>query len=216
MTSQDALIRYFVETSGVTSPKLIAEMLGVPSETARKWMQRYRKVRSDSTGQIRPVVDIDRSNPTKPVKSDRSDQPALARAQAISKNNKTPPLSPPPKTWAQELNPAQFEKVTWSDDGLVQIVDEVERADWLAKFETQENLDLALMQISQYVQPNSRKPLLTQVRAQLARQVRERNDKDARYQKAAQQNGKKTGKNGYVYSNPLVDNPRNDVTSYAD
>lgn len=76
MTSQDALIAYFVETSGITSPTQAAELLGVPAETARKWMRRYRTMRADPTGQISPVGDIDRSNPPKPVKSDRSNQTA--------------------------------------------------------------------------------------------------------------------------------------------
>ena len=52
MTSQDALIKYFVETSGITSPKAISEMLSVPYETARSWMKRYRTMRPNPAGEV--------------------------------------------------------------------------------------------------------------------------------------------------------------------
>jgi len=86
MTSQDALIKYFVETSGVTSPKLISEMLSIPYETARSWMRRYRMVVCNSTGEIKLPVESHRLNPTKSVELHRS----ASRAHKLSVENNTP------------------------------------------------------------------------------------------------------------------------------
>jgi hypothetical protein len=62
-----------------------------------------------------------------------------------------------------------------------------EFAHWLLKFDGDaERLELALMQAAAFIQPNSRRPLLTQVRQQLARAVAEKSDKDRRYATAAQ------------------------------
>jgi hypothetical protein len=48
-------------------------------------------------------------------------------------------------------------------------------------------LDLALVEAAAYVQANSSRPLLVQVRAQLARRARDKRERDARYAAAARE-----------------------------
>jgi biotin operon repressor len=61
-----------------------------------------------------------------------------------------------------------------------------ERADWLKRFDgDDERLDLALAQAANFIQPNARKSLLVQVRAQLSRAVADKRDRDMRYAAAA-------------------------------
>jgi hypothetical protein len=68
----------------------------------------------------------------------------------------------------------------------IQLCDDL-RAYWLRLFDGDgESLDLALMQASGYIQPNSAtRSLETQVSSQLAKIVRERKDRDRRYNAAA-------------------------------
>lgn len=67
-----------------------------------------------------------------------------------------------------------------TDDGI--LLDAQERADWLMRFGGDAGrLDLALTQAAAYVQENSRRPVLVQVRAQLARHLADKKDRDDRY-----------------------------------
>jgi len=61
-----------------------------------------------------------------------------------------------------------------------------ERARWVKKFGDDERLDLALTQAAAFIQPNSNRSLLVQVRAQLARAAGDKIDRDQRYAKAAE------------------------------
>lgn len=62
-----------------------------------------------------------------------------------------------------------------------------ERADWLTRFDGDaERLDLALIQAAAFVQPNSSRPLIVQVRAQLARTAGDRRDRNRRVQNAGE------------------------------
>jgi uncharacterized protein YdaU (DUF1376 family) len=62
-------------------------------------------------------------------------------------------------------------------------------AHWLKEFGGDvARLHLAMTQASAYVQPNSRRPLEAQINAQLARQLADKRDRDARYAKAANTN----------------------------
>jgi hypothetical protein len=62
---------------------------------------------------------------------------------------------------------------------------------WLDKFGDAELLDLAVIQAAGYVQVNSSKPLEAQVSSQLAKAMRDKLDKDARYAKAVKANAAK-------------------------
>ena len=102
--------------------------------------------------------------------------------QEVSYKLVNPPLSPLP-----EAHGAAFE------NGRVVLFNGT-RAFWLEKFGGDaERLDLALMEVAGYIQPNSIRPLEAQVGAQLARRVAEKRDRDDRYAKAAKSNGKGGG-----------------------
>jgi hypothetical protein len=62
---------------------------------------------------------------------------------------------------------------------------------WLDKFGDEGLLDLAVIQAAGYVQVNSSKPLEAQVSSQLAKAMRDKLDKDARYAKAVKANAAK-------------------------
>lgn len=96
---------------------------------------------------------------------------------------------------AAALTGTAVEKVIWTDDHRILITCVAERSDWLVKFGSAERLDQALLQAAGYVQPNNRaKPLLAQVRAQLAQQLARRMDQDARYQSSKTKQGEDPGK----------------------
>lgn len=94
---------------------------------------------------------------------------------------KNPPFIPQADCFGR---PAEMEKDVHFD-GSNLILTKAERADWLEKFGDDQRLDLALVQAVAFVQPNSRRPLLVQVRAQLARAAVDKIDRDQRYAKAA-------------------------------
>jgi hypothetical protein len=59
---------------------------------------------------------------------------------------------------------------------------------WLEKFGTEDSLDLALIEISPLLQPNTQRPLQAQVEGRLAKIISERRDRDERYAKAVKAN----------------------------
>ncbi len=85
--------------------------------------------------------------------------------------------------WAKAIAPLvlpEHETVTFENDRLV--LHNGTRAEWLKRFDGDETrLDLALVTAANYVQPSGNKSLEVQVAAQLARQVSDKLDKDARY-----------------------------------
>lgn len=56
---------------------------------------------------------------------------------------------------------------------------------WIARLGSAERLELALIQVAQYVQPNSRRSLEVQVSSQLAKLAGDKRDRDERYAKAS-------------------------------
>lgn len=72
-----------------------------------------------------------------------------------------------------------------SFDGHTITLTNGERARWLAKFGDDDRLDLALTQAAAFIQPNSNRSLIVQVRAQLARAAGDKIDRDQRYAAAA-------------------------------
>jgi hypothetical protein len=70
--------------------------------------------------------------------------------------------------WQGVLNPADAHSVSFKNGKLALL--NGERSRWLGEFGGDERrLDLALIQIAPYLQPNTRRPLLAQVESQLAR-----------------------------------------------
>jgi hypothetical protein len=82
--------------------------------------------------------------------------------------------------------PSDGERVTF-ENGRLELKNGL-RQFWLEKFGDADLLDLAVIQAAGYVQVNSSKPLEAQVSAQLAKTVRDKLDKDARYAKAVKAN----------------------------
>jgi hypothetical protein len=101
---------------------------------------------------------------------------------SIRPKEKIPLLSPKANFWQGALNPSHD---VLFEDGKLTLVNGM-RVTWLEEFGgSEKDLSLALMQAAQYVQPNSGRPLDVQVSGQLARIVREKRDKDARYAAAS-------------------------------
>lgn len=95
---------------------------------------------------------------------------------------KNPPLPPKANFWQNALNPSHD---VLFEDGRLTLMNGM-RVTWLEEFGgSEKDLNLALLQATPYVQPNSGRPLDVQVSGQLARIVREKRDKDARYAAAA-------------------------------
>lgn len=88
-------------------------------------------------------------------------------------------------TQAMRVEPEPEHRTVTCENGKL-ILHNGYRAEWLGRFDGDANrLDLALLQAMNFVQPNSGKPLEAQVSAQLARQVAEKCDRDARYAAAS-------------------------------
>lgn len=77
------------------------------------------------------------------------------------------------------------ESRVWIKDGQIKLCDQLNQF-WLKEFlGDQDSLNLGLLQIAAYVQPNSVHGLEKQVSSQLARICRDRREKDQRYKNAA-------------------------------
>lgn len=92
--------------------------------------------------------------------------------------------------WQQHLAPPVEHSAVEMINGLVKLVNGT-RQEWVKMFQgDEENLDLALIEISGKIQSNSNRTLEQQVMSQLAAMVRDRKDRDARYQKGVERNAK--------------------------
>ena len=94
--------------------------------------------------------------------------------------------------WAKAMTPEppdEHKTVSMTEDGRI-VLHNGTHAKWLAKFGTEERLELALMQAAGWVQPHSSRPLQAQVESQLARAASDKLDRDVRYQVAAKSKAK--------------------------
>lgn len=123
------------------------------------------------------------------------------KQKAQGNDNETFPETPPEQSRAETETeektpspvlrdflgrPLEGPEADVSFDGQTITLVNGERADWLKRFDDDdERLDLALAQAANFIQPNSRKSLLVQVRAQLSRAAAEKRDRDMRYAAAA-------------------------------
>lgn len=83
--------------------------------------------------------------------------------------------------WKKALNPEPTDDYHVNPEGTVVLVNGV-RSRWLLEFgDDPKRLDLALKQISPYIQQNSGRSLQLQVESQLSRIAAERHDRDRRY-----------------------------------
>lgn len=91
--------------------------------------------------------------------------------------------------WQEALNPdaAAHDSVVFQN-GKLKLLNGTKQ-EWLKQFGDDEiGLDLALMEIAPFIQPNSNRSLQVQVVSKLARAVRDKRDKDSRYAQAAKAN----------------------------
>jgi uncharacterized protein YdaU (DUF1376 family) len=90
-------------------------------------------------------------------------------------------------SWTEVLNPrgAGSGAVEIDPGGGLRLLNGT-REKWVEAFGSADRLDLALTAAAPFVQPNSNRPLLVQVEAQLARQLSEKRDRDERYRAAAE------------------------------
>lgn len=198
INSTAKLVGLVMRTTRIFDSRKLAEITGLSIRVVQKSKNDYVAA-IDEAGEL-GFAELseqgERSEPefasgTNPANQDSfSDQPRVhAPAQMESPSEivtpeigKIPPFAPKPDFWGR---PPEGEKDAFFD-GSDLILTEAERADWLPKFGDAERLDLALTQAAAFVQVNSRRPLLVQVRAQLARAAGDKIDRDQRYAKAAQ------------------------------
>jgi len=85
--------------------------------------------------------------------------------------------------WGEALNPTAHlpEGVRLTPSGTIVLTNGT-RAKWVETFGSDERLELALIAAAPYIEPNSTRPLLVRVEAQLARQAADLKDRDRRYQ----------------------------------
>lgn len=117
--------------------------------------------------------------PVVPSASSASEPRLTARADDMPKHVK------PVKDWGQAIAGLRDDPIRLDGERIV--LSAATRATWLERFDgNAECLDLALIEARGCVQPNARAhPLAVQVEKQLARIVRDKRDRDARYAKAA-------------------------------
>jgi hypothetical protein len=116
--------------------------------------------------------------PTSRVQPDQSSRAYIELPSEVLKPKKVEDIPPYPQ--------AGGERVTF-ENGRLELKNGLKQF-WLEKFGDEALLELAVIQAAGYVQTNSSKPLEAQVSAQLAKAMRDKLDKDARYAKAVKAN----------------------------
>lgn len=171
----------------------------IPPQIVEAVMEAYDELKSSQaeaahfaeSGPLKPdgtSADKSTRSAVKPGGFDPTTAPASrmpARAQMESLRDSYIPVSED----KSPLSPQGEEVRVTFEKGRLKLFNGL-KAFWLDKFGDEELLDLALIQAAPYVQENSRRPLETQVSAQLARKVADKLDKDARYAKAVKSNAK--------------------------
>lgn len=193
----------FAMRCGITSPaELARELECTPSAVYRAMKQLEAADRtvtpSDPTVKSDPTVSSVRSQTDRTVtKSD----PTVTRARVEYNNSTTLVVEPPESPLPPNVKPvASWNHAFGGDDhgveftnGKLTLVNGT-RTEWLALFDNDAvSLDLALREAAGEVQPNSRTGLRLQVERLLARKVRDKRDRDARYDRAVKANAKSPG-----------------------
>lgn len=174
----------FAMRCGITDPKELAQEL----ECTLSAVYRAIKQLKDADRAVKNsdrTVKSDRTELTVRSKTDRTVTPS--RAQSYTKEPKGSIFTDAEKQRQSDAMRAalttEVQKVIWTDDHKLKIICPIEHAEQLKKFGNDEaRLNLALEQAAGYIQPNNVRPLLVQVRAQLAQQAAWKTDSDKRYQ----------------------------------
>jgi hypothetical protein len=194
------LLRALIHATGITDCKQLSEMLSIPVRT----LQRLKL-------EVAETVDTATANDAKHAiyGAATSANDAISGASGASRTHarietpygvtlteevkEDPPLVPQGQTEAKKvllqdesLNEARKAYTGVTMAGGVIALHNGTRQFWLDRFGGDaERLNLALIQAAAYVQPNSNRPLETQVGSQLARIAGEKREKDQRYATAA-------------------------------
>lgn len=191
------LVAFVMRSTRIIDTKVLAQITGLSMRVVQKSKNEYATARDEAgeLGFAERSECSERSEPGFANRTNPANQDSLSPAPRVHapaqmespseivtpEVGKIPPFAPKPDFWGR---PPEGEKDAFFD-GSDLILTEAERADWLVKFGDDQRLDLALVQAVAFVQPNSRRPLLVQVRAQLARAAVDKIDRDQRYAKAA-------------------------------
>lgn len=140
-------------------------------------------VGSEPTPPTKPVG-LEPTSPTEPDQSSRA--PTCAQKENPSGLNNTLKA----KNKSPLYPPSDEDRVTF-ENGRLELKNGLKQF-WLEQFGDEQLLNLAVIQAAGYVQINSSKPLEAQVSAQLAKTMRDKLDKDARYAKAVKANAAKS------------------------
>jgi hypothetical protein len=152
---------------------------------------------SKSYDQTVEVTDVDAGSPVEVTGETRNSYGQTVEVTAVSRapiraQFETPSGLLKPKK-LEEKSPftpqGDGERVTF-ENGRLELKNGLKQF-WLDKFGDEGLLDLAVIQAAGYVQVNSSKPLEAQVSSQLAKAMRDKLDKDARYAKAVKANAAK-------------------------
>jgi hypothetical protein len=152
---------------------------------------------SKSYDQTVEVTDVDAGSPVEVTGETRNSYGQTVEVTAVSRapiraQFETPSGLLKPKKLEEKsplYPPSDGERVTF-ENGRLELKNGLKQF-WLDKFGDEGLLDLAVIQAAGYVQINSSKPLEAQVSSQLAKAMRDKLDKDARYAKAVKANAAK-------------------------
>lgn len=121
--------------------------------------------------------------------ADAPDDVADETIEPVVYQRKRPGASNSKAFWTQHLSTDDHASVSLVA-GRVQLMNGT-RQEWLRMFQGDEaGLDLALIEISGKIQTNGNRTLEQQVMSQLAAMVRDKRDRDARYQKGVERNAR--------------------------
>ena len=200
------LVALYAECKNVTKTADLAKLTG---RTERQiWYAKAElKHASVKDASVSPEVSFTEIPPPSPPAPQKKGSPHTP----LKENSPLPPSSPSAlarKTddWQPRFSTAQEPQGEVSFDGRQLTLGPGERSFWLEQFGGDgPRLDLALVTAAGYVQQHSSRPLLVQVRAQLARTAADKRDRDSRYAVAAKTNGINRPPDGAAVSKAIFD-----------
>jgi hypothetical protein len=135
----------------------------------------------------------------------RAEPPPPPKKKGLPQTPSKEKTPPPPSSPLTPFGGEKDVREVWLENDQLRL-GPGERTFWLEQFGGDgPRLDLALVAAAAYVQPNSFRPLLVQVRAQLARAASDKRDRDSRYAVAAKANAAHRPPDGAAASKAIFD-----------
>lgn len=185
LTALAQLVQMYAECRGITSTAEIAAATGYTDRAIRKAKAEleFRNQSSSGTGVPEPEFQTRNQSSAPRARTSYTKEPKGSIFTDTEKQRQSDAMRAALTT--------EVQKVIWTDDHKLKIICPIEHAEQLKKFGNDEaRLNLALEQAAGYIQPNNVRPLLVQVRAQLAQQAAWKTDSDKRYQQKAASSSK--------------------------